>query len=436
MATWEISDAAHLLRRAGFGGSTPEVVSLHALGQEGAIASLLNYESIPDPAESQSYQFGLDLTRVSSVMLWVLYRMFASTRPLQERLTWFWHGHFTSNFAGALPALMVVQNETWRRSASGDFRSFLKVMYKDPAMLVFLDNNENVKGAPNENFAREVMELFTLGVGNYTETDIKEAARALTGWVVTRQNPNVGTFVSTRHDNGTKTILGQTGNFNGDQFMDILASHAVTPRFVSTRLYQHFVRPTPAAGDIDTLVASWQSSGGSIKAVMNSLLHLDSFWAPETRFALVKSPIEFVLGLAQRFQISPSGTARQTLFRGLSAMGQEPLNPPDVAGYPKDLEWTGTSALLARYNTANQVLYARDSDAIVGLMTQGLSNPSAQTLVDTLIERMGPLAPTAVTYQALLDYAGSGFTGTAAQVATKTRGLLHLITSSPEYHLN
>lgn len=436
MATWELSDAAHLLRRAGFGGSLDQVRSLHALGQEGAISSLLDYENIPDPAESQSYQFGLDLTRASHVMLWVLYRMYATTRPLQERLTWFWHGHFTSNFGGAAAGLMVVQNETWRRYANGDFRSFLKAMYKDPAMLFFLDNNENIKGAPNENFAREVMELFTLGVGNYTETDIKEAARALTGWTVTRQNPNVGTFMSSRHDSGTKTILGQTGNFDGDQFMDILASHAVTPRFISTKLYQHFVRPTPAPGDIDALVAAWQSSGGSIKAVMTALLHLDSFWAPETRFALVKSPIELVLGLAQRFQIEPTGSARQTLLRGLSAMGQEPLNPPDVAGYLKDLKWAGTSMLLARYNTVNQVLYARDSDAIVTLMTQGLSNPSAATLVDTLLERMGPLAPTTTTRQALLDYAGSGYTGTTTQIATKTRGLLHLITSSPEYHLS
>ncbi len=184
MATWTINDAAHLLRRAGFGGRQQDVLNLHVLGQEGAIAALLNYESVPDPAAAESYQLGLDLTRGSGVVLWQLYRMFASARPLQEKLAWFWHGLFTSSIGGSAPSLMVIQMENWRRHAGGAFLEFLKAMYKDPAMLLYLDNNQNVVGAPNENFAREVMELFTLGIGNYTETDIKEAARALTGWVV------------------------------------------------------------------------------------------------------------------------------------------------------------------------------------------------------------------------------------------------------------
>ncbi len=436
MATWTINDAAHLLRRAGFGGRQQDVLNLHVLGQEGAIAALLNYESVPDPAAAESYQLGLDLTRGSGVVLWQLYRMFASARPLQEKLAWFWHGLFTSSIGGSAPSLMVIQMENWRRHAGGAFLEFLKAMYKDPAMLLYLDNNQNVVGAPNENFAREVMELFTLGIGNYTETDIKEAARALTGWVVLSQSPNVGTFISSRHDKGSKTILGQTGNFNGDQFMEILAAQAAAPRFVATRLYQYFVRPDPVPGDIDALVAAWQGSGGSIKAVMNRLLHLDTFWAPETRFALVKSPVEFAIGLAQRFELNASSNAPLALAAGLNAMGQTPLNPPDVAGYPKDLEWAGTSALLARYNAANLVLYANGSEAIVNLLTQGLSNPGAQQLVDALIYRMGPLEPTGATYQALLDYAAAGYQPNATQIAVKTRGLLHLIASSPEYQLN
>ena len=434
---WDIDNAAHLLRRAGFGGSMAQVQQLYGLGQEGAIAYLLDYENIPDPAAQNVNTLGLDVTKPFDAAAWMLYRALAGARPLQEKLTWFWHGHFTSSVVDVPAQLMAIQNETWRTHANGNFLTFLKAMYKDPAMLDYLDNRLNVASKPNENFSRELKELFTIGIGNYTETDVKEAARALTGWIIGTGTPPAGTFVAGRHDNGSKTVLGVTGNLNGDSLMDILYAHpALAPR-ICTKLYQFFVRPDVNAGDLSALVGAWMSSNGNIKAVMNELFRLPSFWAADTRNALVKSPMEFTLGIAQRFQLTAlSGAVMRSGVTFLNNMGQFPFGPPDVAGYPQGLEWAGTSPLLARYNFANFVMYSTAGAGIVNLLTQGQDVSTAAKLVDLLAWQMGPVALTAGTRQALINYVNSGgYTATAAQVQSKTRGAQHLLLSTPEYQV-
>lgn len=434
---WDIDSAAHLLRRAGFGGSMAQVQQLHGMGQEGAIAYLLDYENIPDPAAQDVLALGLDVTKRTDAAAWMLYRLLASTRPLQEKLTWFWHGHFTSSVDDVPAQLMVIQNETWRANANGNFLAFLRAMYKDPAMLDYLDNRLNVASKPNENFSRELMELFTIGIGNYTETDVKEAARSLTGWIISTGPPPAGTYVPSRHDNGSKTVLGVTGNLNGDSLMDILYAHpALAPR-ICTKLYQFFVRPDVSAGDLAALVAAWTASNGNIKAAMNTLLHLDSFWALETRNTLVKSPMEYTLGLAQRFQLTALSAANlRSGVNFLNNMGQLPFGPPDVAGYPQGLEWAGTSPMLSRYNTANFILYSSAGTAIVNQLTQGQDVSTAAKLVDLLVWQMGPLTLTATTRQASINYVNAGgYTATAAQVQSKTRGATHLLVSTPEYQV-
>lgn len=440
---WDIDSAAHLLRRAGFGGSMAQVQQLHGLGQEGAIAQLLNYESIPDPAAQDVNALGLDVAKQTDAAAWMLYRLLASTRPLQEKLTWFWHGHFTSSVVDVPAQLMVIQNETWRAHANGNFLAFLKAMYKDPAMLDYLDNRLNVASKPNENFSRELMELFTIGIGHYTETDVKEAARALSGWTISAGPPPFGAFVAARHDKGSKTVLGVTGNLNGDSIMDILFSRPTNAPRICTKLYQFFVRPDVNAGDLAALVATWNATNGNIKAVMNALLHLDTFWAPDTRNVLVKSPMEYTLGLAQRciglappFRLGPVNPAalRAGVF-ALNNMGQFPFGPPDVAGYPTGLEWAGTSPLLARYNSANQFIYGSGA-GLVNQLTQGQDVSTATKLVDVLSWQMGPLVFTAATYQALVNYVNTGgYNGTASQVLSKTLGVLHLLALTPEYQV-
>lgn len=434
---WDLDNAAHLLRRAGFGGGMAQVQQLYSFGQEGAIAYLLNYESLPDPAAQDVNALGLDVTKRNDAAAWMLYRLLASTRPLQEKLTWFWHGHFTSSVLDIPPQYMLVQNETWRAYANGNFLPFLKAMYKDPAMLDYLDNNSNVASKPNENFARELMELFTIGIGNYTETDVKEAARALTGWIVSAGPPPAGSYVPSRHDNGSKTVLGITGNLTGDNIMEILSVHPANAPRICTKLYQFFVRPDVNAADLAALVATAAASNGNIKAVMNTLLHLDTFWAPDTRNALVKSPMEYTLGLVQRFQLTALSAANlRTGVTLLNNMGQYPFGPPDVAGYPQGLKGAGTSTMLARYNAANTILYGAAGAGIVNLLTQGQDVSTAAKLVDALAFQMGPLTLTGATRQGLIDYVNAGgYTGTAAQVQSKTRGATHLLVSTPEYQV-
>lgn len=435
MAKWDYYEAAHLLRRAGFGGSAQQVLDLHALGREDAIASLLNYESINDPAPYNVTQFAFDTTKSSEAIAVLLYRMLTTSRPLQEKLTWFWHNHFTSAFSKCPAVLMMSQNETWRRYASGNFLDFLLAMYKDPAMLVYLDNNTNVVGRPNENFAREVMELFTLGIGNYSETDIKEAARALTGWKV---QDNAAVFNDRKHDNSSKTILGVSGNLNGDDLMAILFSQPATARHICSRLYRFFVQPEVPESDLAALVSTCITSGGNIKAVMNTLLHLDSFWSPQCRNALVKSPVEYALGLIQRLGIPVDKDLVKNLAYSLSTMGQQPFNPPDVSGYPDRLEWAGTSLLLSRYNFANSLISKTYPQPLLTLVERyRLDVSSAGKAADILFLLMGPLTPTAATHQAVVDYLNTPrFPATAAEVTTKAQGALHLITSSVEYQLN
>ncbi len=434
---WDLDGAAHLLRRAGFGGGMAQVQQLLSYGQEGAIAYLLDYENIPDPTAQDVNALGLDVTTRTDAAAWMLYRLLVSPRPLQEKLTWFWHGHFTSSVNSVSPPLMVVQNETWRAYANGDFLPFLKAMYKDPAMLDYLDNKSNVASKPNENFARESMELFTIGIGNYTETDVKESARALTGWIITAGPPPVGTYVPARHDNGGKTVLGVTGNLNGDNIMDILFAHPATAPRICAKLYQFFVRPDVNAGDLAALVATWTATNGNIKAVMNTLLHLDTFWVPDTRNALVKSPMEYTLGLVQRFQLTALSAANlRTGVTFLNNMGQFPFGPPDVAGYPRGLGWAGTSSMLARYSTANSILYGAAGATIVNQLTQGQDVSTAAKLVDVLAWQMGPLTLAGATRQGLINYVSAGgYTGTATQVPSKTRGTAHLLVSTPEYQV-
>lgn len=435
MADWDYYAAAHLLRRAGFGGSAEQVVNLHALGRESAISYLLDYEGIPDPAPDDVVQFGFDTTKSGDAIAVSLYRILATTRPLLEKLTWFWHNHFTSAYSKCPAILMTAQNETWRRYAGGNFQDFLLAMYKDPAMLIYLDNNSNVVGRPNENFAREVMELFTLGIGNYSETDIKEAARALTGWKV--QN-NQAVFNDKKHDNGSKTVLGISGNLNGDDLMVILFNHPATARHVCSRLYQFFVHPEVPESDLNALVSTWNASGGNIKAVMSTLLHLDSFWAPQCRNALVKSPMEFTLGLIQRLGIPIDKNLVKNLAYYISGMGQQPYNPPDVSGYPSNLGWAGTSLLLARYNYATGLIRKNYPQPLLGLVERyHLDVSSAGKAADVLFILMGPLTPGAAGQQAVVNYLNTPrFPATASEVTTKAQGALHLITSSVEYQLN
>src|SRR5579885_898094 len=270
----------HLLRRAGFGASSAELDQYRKLGLSGTVDRLIDYESVDNSAlENRLKSYNLDPNKYADLARWWALRMIYTARPLEEKMTLFWHGLLTSAVSKVGRSNpMFVQNQFLRANALGSFPDILKGISKDPAMMVWLDLETNRKGHANENYARELMELFSMGVGNYTEQDVRESARAFTGWVVRRKLSAPGAydfesaFVPRFHDTGSKTFLGQTGNFNGDDVVDIIVKEPVSAQFITRKLFSFFVYPNPTDDELKPFVDVYTSSKYSIRAVMKAIL--------------------------------------------------------------------------------------------------------------------------------------------------------------------
>ncbi|HEY5306955.1 MAG TPA: DUF1800 domain-containing protein, partial [Casimicrobiaceae bacterium] len=288
----------------------------------------------------QQVRYGLALRA------WWVQEMLATPSPLTERMTLFWHNHFVSSQQKVRVArLMYAQNVTLRAHALGNFGTLLHAAAKDPAMLVYLDSVQNRKGQPNENFAREVMELFTLGEGHYREADVKEAARSFTGWSLDRET-GVYVFRPGVHDFGNKTVLGKTGNLDGDAVLDILLAQPATADYITSKLWREFVSPDPDPREIRRIALLFRTSNYDIRVAMRELLSCNAFWARETRGTLVKSPVEFVVGTLRQLEIAPpDGLPFAVLAAG---MGQNLFSPPNVKGWPGGNAWIDANTLLAR----------------------------------------------------------------------------------------
>ena len=278
-----------------------------------------------------------------------------------ERLTWFWHGHFaTSEQKVRSPQLMLAQNQTFRKFARGSFTELAQALVVDAAMIRWLDGNDNREGSPNENLAREFLELFTLGIGHYAETDVFEGARALTGWTI-RRNSTEARFVPSRHDSGSKTMLGKTGNFDAKGFVDLALAKPESAPFVIGRLWFRLVSATPpSAATLQRLVAAYgvrRDIGAVLKAITAESTFRDS------TSALVKQPVEWAVGLMRALGVQPSrldDKTRVKVLAGLRGMGQLPLRPPSVGGWPSGGSWLTTSAGVTRLQLA--LLLARNSE--------------------------------------------------------------------------
>ncbi|MFE3170843.1 DUF1800 family protein [Amycolatopsis sp. NPDC059090] len=303
--------------------------------------------------------------QVTQAALWWLDRIAAADRPAVERLTWFWHGHFaTSEQKVRSPRLMLAQNQTLRTLAMGSFTQLAHAMIVDPAMLLWLDGNSNKAGKPNENLAREFMELFALGVGNYTETDVREAARALTGWTATRENP-VAHLAARRHDSTAKTVLGQTANFDAGSFVDLVLSRPSSAPFVVGRLWFRLVSATPPTADTLARLVAAYGPGRDIRSLLTALVKEDAFHDSAT--SLVKQPVEWLGGLLRALRVRPSALDAKTgaqLLTGLRGMGQVPFEPPSVGGWAAGGAWLTTSAGLARLHLAQLVAQHADLGAV------------------------------------------------------------------------
>ena len=343
--------AAHLARRSGFGATPSEVAALSGLGVDRAVDSRLH----PTDADLDFpvYPPTDDLyarTAARTTQMWWLDRMLRTKHPLVEKMTLFWHGHFATSIRKVPAPLMAEQINLFRAQGLGNFRTLLVNVSKNPAMLVWLDNRYNVKAHPNENYARELMELFALGLGNYSETDVREAARAFTGWTLERQQ---FAYIDARHDDGLKSFLGRTGSFGGEDIVNIVVAQPISQRFIARKLLEFFVYSDPEPELVEATASVYALSGYDIGRTVGAILRSNVFYSTRAYRALPKSPLEFTIGTLRLLGV-PS--VPPNLVATLQRMGQEPLAPPSVKGWDGGPAWINTSTLLARFNFVNQIV--------------------------------------------------------------------------------
>ena len=359
--------ARHLLNRTGFGATDGEIAASAGLARGEAVERILamarteasvaapafvNESFVPyyklrgqDEAQRKATQ-QMNVEQGFELREWWLREIVLTPSPLTERMTIFWHNHFATSQQKVKSAKLIhSQNVLLRSQALGNFATLLHAVSKDPAMLVYLDNANSRRQAPNENFAREVMELFTLGEGHYAEGDIKEAARAFTGWSIDR---DTGRFVNRPffHDAGTKTVLGKSGRFGGDDVLDILLARRETAEFVTRKLWREFVSPEPDEAQVKRLAGVFRDARYEVKPLLRALLLSDAFWAPENRATLIKSPVELVAGTLRTLDIHPMNLRPAVVASAL--LGQNLMSPPNVKGWPGGEAWITSATLLGR----------------------------------------------------------------------------------------
>ena len=463
-------DAAHLLRRMAFGADPEEIDSFAGRTREKAVDRLLDYEEI-DNQELEA-QLLSDFnpkrwTPEEDVQLWWIIRMILTRRPFEEKMTLFWHNHFATALDKVDFDLMYVQNLTLRAHATDRFDDLLLAVARDPAMLIWLDGVTNVLGKPNENFARELKELFTMGVfdvvtgqPNYTERDVKEVARAFTGWQFEGSKKRYKYSFRIRpeqHDNGLKEIFGVRANFSGEDVIDILCQKRATGRFLVKRFFEAFVYPLSNSPEdiatIENFANVYFSTNHSIKELARAIFVSDEFFSQRARFGLIKTPAELVVGAIKMIgaDYNPGNLKKGAdfdLYFQFKRMGFDLLNPFDVSGWKLNLGWLNTATVLERYNFANELLSNRSEKNSVGsrITNEKLrrhTSPSAEQTVRNFLHILGPLNVGEDSVQLLTDYIQTDDNGRRIawivdenHIDKYVRGLVFLIMCLPEFQLN
>ena len=458
---------AHLLRRAGFGPTRQEIESATAQGYEATVEELLHPETQPDlEIEDLIRRYHVDqnsLMLLESSQSYWMYRIINTRRPLEEKMALFWHGLFATAYGKLNHAKAVVnQTHTFRRFGLGKFDDILLELSRDPAMIFWLDNKDNHKDAPNENYGRELLELFSMGIGNYTEDDVKMAARAFTGWTIA--NPDYMSIRASRdsfwpygridwqfsyraddHDDGEKTFLGQTGAFGGQDVIDIIVRQPATASYIAGNLYNFFVADQPDDAAIALLAEEFSKTNGDIRAVMRCLFRSDFFAAESVRLGRVKSPAELVGGTARLAgsHRSPEWTI-VNLAMDVNFMGQEILNPPTVEGWHTGAEWIDTGNLVERINAAGigmRDLAQPGLRAIVNRVKSAGNVLSPRQLADACLDAVGMFEVSEATMESLVAMAAPwgnirfDRTDTVGCSEERVTELLQLIVASREYQL-
>jgi uncharacterized protein (DUF1800 family) len=412
---------AHLFRRAGFGATQDELEAALARGYEATVEQLLHPEQQPELDEDLIFRYYVDFhesRKIDSAMSHWVYRMINTNRPLEEKMTLFWHCLFaTGNSKVEAPPTMLQQINTFRRFALGNFRDILVELSRDPAMIFWLDNQENTNQVHNENYGRELLELFSMGIGHYTEDDVKECARAFTGWTFKNPIPAAKPYGRFKwefefrpdlHDYGEKTFLGETGTFDGADIVDIVVRQPATAQFLARRLYLFFVADRPDQAAIDELADVYVRSGYEIRAMLRALFLSDYFRSRTAYYAMIKSPADYVVGLlrlAQDFNFPKPGIY-DVAFE-CRYMGQDLLNPPSVEGWHTGKEWIDTGILVERVNFAASVVTDPSKAGIRKIVDRmrAAGELSPEEFLDECLDVLGPLPIRPSTRAALLNHA-------------------------------
>ncbi|MXX92973.1 MAG: DUF1800 domain-containing protein [Chloroflexi bacterium] len=445
---------AHLLRRAGFGATRDQIDEYVAKGYDETVEELLHPEySEPEDQDLLDRYFiaSVEARSVGHADPQWAWRMATTTKHLEEKIALFWHGLLAVGGIKLDHGMeMLTEIDLFRRYGLGKFRDILLEISRNPGMMYWLDNQNSHKGAPNENYGRELLELFSMGIdemgeGAYTEDDVKAAARAFTGWASKPTMPPffLGPFPMefqfdpNDHDDGEKEFLGEVGNWNGEDIVEITVRQRATAEFISRRLYQFFVADEADEDEVQRLADVFEENDGEIRAVLRAIFKSDHFKSEAIRYRKVKSPTELVFGVARltdRFDLpdmDASQLASQTMF-----MGQFLLNPPSVEGWHEGEEWIDSGALVERINFASTELERRDAPGIqrmVDLVSEAGGMGSTE-YVAACLDAMGCIDISDRTFGLIAEHASSQMEPTNEDEETdRAIEIFQLIASTPDY---
>jgi uncharacterized protein (DUF1800 family) len=452
----DVTVMAHLLRRTGFGATRDQIDQYVAKGYEETVEDLLNpVAARPEDQDLMDRYFiaSVEARSVGHADPQWSWRLATTEKPLEEKIALFWHSLLAVGGIKLDHGLeMLTEIDLFRRLGLGSFRTLLFEISRNPGMMYWLDNQNSHKGAPNENYGRELLELFSMGIdelgeGAYSEDDVKAAARAFTGWASKPTPPPffLGPFPmefrfdETDHDNDDKLFLGETGNFDGGDIIDLIVTKRATARFIAMRLYLFFVSDSPDDAEIERLTDIFQKTDGDIRAILRSLFNSDHFKSESVRFRKVKSPAELVFGAARltdRFVIpdmDSSTLANQAMF-----MGQHLLNPPGVEGWHEGEEWVDSGSLIERINFAASEVGRVDSAGIqrmIQLVENAGDDVRPESFVEACLDAMGSIDLGSGSKAVLVDHAAQNGPGTpgALDGAERIVEMFQLIVSTPDY---
>jgi len=426
-AEWNAAAATHLYRRAGFGAPLEKIRWAAGAGRDAALDDLFARRE-HDARLMAGIRPILALEDIAPVQAWWMALILADTAPLVERVALMWHDHFaTSDDKVGDARLMHAEIELFREKGLGDFRELLHAVARDPAMLVWLDGNSNRRGQPNENFAREVLELFALGIGHYTERDVREAARAFTGWGVDRRR---FVFREQYHDPGPKEILGQRGAFGGDEALDVLLRHPASPRHVAHKLLEEFVGPDPSAERVDEWAGILVECDWNVERTLRRLFESEMFYSGAARRSRISGPVELVaITMITLGAKAPPGEVAEAA----GEMGQSLFRPPGVKGWDGGRSWVHAGSWLARHNhlTALAMAHGAEAEGVQVDLAAGLGNPGAPgDVAEAARALLLPDLGDGELFEALRRVASEG-----VSLDETLRRVTALALTAPEYHL-